>query len=687
MKELLEDIKLSRVAYLLEKIEKKETDEKIKAFKKLEKMKITKKIGLFLIENSIRDYGLYDEFGGVNSSIIELCFKKYYYEYNSAIEKAFKNLSKEAQNRVLILLTTIDDNNTLNLYVELILKYYKDREIIPIGNLTDKPLLYPYLFPKLYKVLKYSSKRNNILILINSYLNSGVVTKEDLKKHKKILTDSIINLFNEALKFKFKNTYEALHDKEYRDLRFFLEIAINIESYISGKKTREYLDKLLKKNDNQLKLFILDNYFKNQKNIEHINFNSIARDKASRYALFELLTIYEKIDLMPKKYLNQKLLAESDFYTNFLIISSYANEPENIEFYKKINDNGYDYYVYKFSCKYKYNNYSNDYLTTYICSQIGIEKYNNKEVVSNFVGISGGYDPNIKSSIVIKPLSNLLFDNVDEKNIDNVIENLIDLKNNKLINQDETTSKKQKNHKDKSKAKNEKKFNSKKNRIEKVFKLKKNKIKKEKPVKLKKEKVKKDRELKNYIDQNNEITGKKNHIFTYFLLFLFAVFLGLLIYCILYIYGVGSINDGVDEEVIKAVELKDKGNFTEIMGTEIFNQEEAEYFVLLYKKGKNEKNKYYRYINEYSKRDYRFYYVDLNNGENKFLYGPNELGFTLVEDRLLKVKDHEFEYFVDGKKNILNEMQLQIETIINQEQQALKEEKKAKEKVKKQKNN
>ena len=161
---------------------------------------------------------------------------------------------------------------------------------------------------------------------------------------------------------------------------------------------------------------------------------------------------------------------------------------------------------------------------------------------------------------------------------------------------------------------------------------------------------------------------------------MFAVFLGLLIYCILYIYGVGSINDGVDDEVIKAVELKDKGNFTEIMGTEIFNQEEVEYFVLLYKKDKNEKNKYYRYINEYSKRDYRFYYVDLNNEENKFLYGPNELDFILVEDRLLKVKNHEFEYFVDGKKNILNEMQLQIETIINQEQQTLKDKKKSKEK-------
>ena len=94
---------------------------------------------------------------------------------------------------------------------------------------------------------------------------------------------------------------------------------------------------------------------------------------------------------------------------------------------------------------------------------------------------------------------------------------------------------------------------------------------------------------------------------------------------------------------------------------------------MLYNDAKKEKTKYYRYINEYSKRNFRFYYVDLKNEENKFLFGPNELDFILYTDRLLKVKEKEYEYYVDGKTNILNEMQRQIEEIMEKE----KEEKKA----------
>ena len=39
MKELIEELKLNRVAYLLEIIEKKDFDSKISAYKKLEKIK------------------------------------------------------------------------------------------------------------------------------------------------------------------------------------------------------------------------------------------------------------------------------------------------------------------------------------------------------------------------------------------------------------------------------------------------------------------------------------------------------------------------------------------------------------------------------------------------------------------------------------------------------------------------
>ena len=162
MKNLIEDIQLSKLSYLIEILEKRSLKEKLKAFKKLEKFKITRNMGLFLIENSTKNFDVMDEFGGINSSLIELCFKNYFPEYNDAIRNVFKDLSNEAQDRVLYLLTTRDDIDTLSLYSDLVVKYYKDREIIPIGELSKKPLAYPYLFPNLFKALKFKSTKNNI---------------------------------------------------------------------------------------------------------------------------------------------------------------------------------------------------------------------------------------------------------------------------------------------------------------------------------------------------------------------------------------------------------------------------------------------------------------------------------------------------------------------------------------------
>ena len=703
MKELLADIQLSKVAYLVEKMEKKDVDEKIKSYRKLEKMKINKNIGLYLIQNSTRNFNLEDNLGGISSSLIELCFKEYYPEYTKAIERVFEKLSENAQDRVLYLLTTIDNEDTISLYADLVVKYYKKRKSIPIGDLQNKPLAYPYLFPKLFKTFKFENINNNILILFSNYLNSGTVIKEDIKKNKKVITDLLIKIFEKSLTFKFKTTYEGLNIQEYKELRYYLELAVNIEMSVSGRKTKEYLNKLLKKHDNQIKLFIIDNYFRKKQDISKINFNEIARDKASRYALYELLTIYEKTDLMPKKYLNQKLIAESDFYTNFVITSLYKSEPKNLEFYKKFTIDGFDYYAFKFKYTYLFNVTTNDYLTDYISDQIGINKYNGKEIEADFIGISGGYDPSKKTSMVVKPHKKLLASKINEKDdIDNIILELINQKDEEVLLEE---IKKQKEKKKKDNVPKNKNKETKKTKVKKVSENENNeetvskkdtKPKKESKFRkfiIKYKEKRKDRkqrksqkkELK-LVEQKNidieleeyEKPKRKFHIFAYFLLFLFAVFLGLLIYCILYIYGVGSINDGVDETVIKPVKLEDKGNFTEIRATEIFNQTEGEYFVLLYTGAATEKNKYYKYINEYSKRNYRFYFVDLKNDENKFLYENNDMGFVLSEDRLLKVKDREYEYYVDGKKNILNEMQAQIELIILQEQEAAKEAKKQK---------
>lgn len=617
MKELLEDIKLNKVAYLVEILEKRDNEEKLKAYKKLQKISISKNIGLYLIQNSYKNFGIDDDFGGIGSSLIELCFKNYYDEYTSEIKKVFDKLNKKARRRVVYLLTTTINRSALELYADLILKYFKDEEI-PIGNLYSRPDTYSYIFPKLYKALKFKNTDSNILVLISNYLNSGVVPKQDLKKNKKLVIDAICKLFDETIKSKFsyKNSFEALNNFEYKHIRYYLELAINIELYVSNKTTKEYLEKLYKKNDNQLKLFILDNYIRSEVDIKKKNLLPIAKDLSSRYALYEFLLAYDMIELFPKKYLKAELLAESDFYTNFAITNAYLYEPKSIKLIKTVIRNEYKYYIFSFKCTYKYTSETSDFLTNYICSVVGIEKYNGQEITSDFIGISGGYNKDKEVSKVEYNLTSMLYKKLDNINdTDLVIEELLPKKI------DIVTA-------------NDKKKKIRKNNIE----------------------IKEDK--------------KKRYIFDYILLFLFFVFEVMLIYCMLYVNDIANIGGGVKKNPFKSSLLESSTVLEEINGNDIYSKPEEEYYVLLYKKKDENKSPYYTYINEYSKRNIKFYYVNLNKEENKFLLEPNNFGFVVNKERLLKVKKGEYLYYIDSRVNILNEMKKEIDEFKKQEAEA-----------------
>lgn len=657
IREIIEEIKLKKVANLIEIMQLKDINHKIDAFNKLEKMKITKEIGLFLIDSARFDYGVKDGSGGISGSLISLCFKEYYDEYTIELKKLYKYLDEDAKNKLVFLLSTVDNESALKLYVDLVLKNYSDSEFIPISNLYERPYLYNILFPKLYKALKFKTKKNNILILVNDYLNASVVKIEDLKKNKKIIQDAIINVFEQALKFeKFTNTTKALQNSEYFDLRFFLELCINIEYYVSSKRTEDYLKKLFNRNDNQLKLFILDNYLRKNKDISKLNIDLIAKDDASRYPLFDMLNIYAKANFIPKKYLEQKLLAKSDFYINFMILTKYEETLKNYKFIEKKDIDNYTYYIFKFKHSYTYDNTVSDFATNYIMHQSGLDKYNNKKVVKEFIGISGGYITNEEPSTIAvnhkRVLCSVIKEN-EEETINLLIESIKnDIEQNKKQNNIDST----KNKKTKVKKKDKK---VKKERIKKKNK----KLKREKV--LKKEVIKEENITQDIVSETKK--EKKHHFhFSYILIFLFFIFITLLVLCVVYSYDSDLIKIKVNKSDYISSKINNASSFKEIDGHDIYSQEQNEYYVLLYKKNSNEKNTYYTYINEYLKNNITIYYVNLNDEKNKFLFENNDLNFVLSKDRFLKVVDKDFEYYIDGKTNILMEMKNQVD-IFNKE--------------------
>lgn len=610
IRNLIEELKLKKVANLIEIMQKKDINEQIVAFKKLEKIKVTKNIGLFLIESAKFDYKVEDGNGGISSSLISLCFKEYYDEYTPQIKKIFKYLKPDAQNRVVFLLSSIDNESSLKLYVDLVLKYYSESTFIPIGNLFERPNLYNILFPKLYKALKFNYPRNNILLIINDYLNQGIIPKIDIKKNKKLIQDAIIKVFNAALKYNFKNTFDALSDEEYFDLRFFLEISVNIEGFVSSKRTKDLLDKLFKKNDNQLNLFILENYMNKGMDISKIKLNNLAKDDASRYPLFDILSSYGMDDLIPKRYKTGKMIAKSDFYINFMIYTKYK---ENMKSFKYINVKtieGYRYYIFKFNYKYTYDNRPQDFVTNYLVHQSGLDKYSLTSIDTEFIGISGGYIDSDEPSLLAFNHKRLIISKIENNEEDTIT---------KLVGE----------------------------------------IKKD---------INKEKDIVKNLEEEKEVINDKKYRFhfSYILIFLFFIFISLLIVFVIFSYDPDliKINKNVNNYVSSKIKETDK--FKEINGSDIYNQGEVEYYVLFYKRGKKEKNVYYTYINEYIKNNLIVYYVNLNDEKNKFLYENNDLNFVIEKDRFLKVRDKDFEYYVDGKDNILKEMKNQI-NILNKE--------------------
>ena len=619
-KNVLNDLKLNRISYLLEVIETQNFKQKVDAYNKLRKIKLNEDDGHFIIDKvTTIKHSNKDDFN-VEISLLSLVFKNYYDSYSDHILEIFKKLNTNTKYELLNILANSNDPSELILYRILLTNYYKEFNNYPLGTIATNKDNYDLIFPELYETFKAKNNRNSILLLLNDFINQGVVPLEHLNKNKKVLQKLIINIFKEGIKYKIDTNENFMSKKEYIDLRIFLEVAINIEFYVSSKETKSNLEKLYKIKDNQLKLFILESYSRKEMSISKMNLNSIARDNLSRYPLYTFLEYNNLEKLMPKKYSNNKDLSLSDLYINYGISTGYTKVPYDFELLEERIIDNYKYYIYKFKAPFNYNEEIIDPATDYLLRNIKVDQelINNGEIT--YIGVSGGYNKDKNPSSIEKPLEGLKIAKLDD-DLDKII--------NKLLN------------------------------IE------------IKPVEVKKEEEVVPKEVK-------ESKLSKIFDFSKLLTFFSIMIMVLTILLILYLNNIDLFNLRKNSlnhtNMIHAVLLEQKDLVSEINYKEIFWKEDGEYYVLFFKK--KDKSIYYEYLNTLLKNDYKFYFVDLSNKDNKPIYEGNETGFVISEDTLLKVKDHEYSFYIIGKSNIQDEFKSYTDEI----EKKLEEERKAKEK-------
>lgn len=637
----LNGLKFNKLSYLLETIELRNNKKKLIAYNKIRKMTLTKEMGLLILEkleNIKEDTNL-----GLNIriSLISLLFNNYYFEYSEKLYNLYPKLSYESKVELVKILSFTNIEEGVLLYKNIVSKYYKDFDTIPTGNLSFNKANYLYLFPDLYKALKLDTGMNNIIILLNDFVNSGVVPLEHIKKNKKLIQDNIIRIFKEGIKYKYKDEF-FMNESEYIDLRIFLECAINLEYLVSNKETKNYIDKLFKKKDNQLKLFILDNYVRKNKDISKINLNSIAKDILSRYPLYSFLKFNKKENLMPKKYMNNKSLSESDLAINFSIFNSYSLKPYDFKLKEERIINNKKYFIYEFKTKYNYKEEITDAATDYILKTTKIDEVLTNNTETTYIGISGGYNKSKDPSVVELPLKELKV-SILNGDYDEIISSLLPKEEVKEIEKKEDTLVKEK-------------ANEKEIEITDVEK---------KPTILRR-------------------------IFSFNTLLTLTCLVTLSFVFILYLYinNVDVFNIMKDHKdftktTVKPAEIKKdrKEKFREIKYNEIFNRGEHDYYVLFFKH--KLKSVYYPYINKMVNENYIIYYVDLSKKENKPIFENNETGFIINDDTFLRVIDGEYNFYIINKSNILKEFDLYMKVIDeNEKLRKLEEEKKKKEQEK-----
>ena len=651
MKNFIEQIKLSKLSYLLEVIEVRDFKSKIKAYNKLSKMKITKDMGLVILnETDFEHHNTYSDFN-ISLSLISLLFKDYYDEYSERLKEIYPKLTLESKYEVLNLLSCSEHKSAISLYKDLVIKYGKELEDIPIGTLSSSKEKYDLIFPDLFKALKLNIKRNNVLLLLNDFINNGGAKEKDLKKNRKLILDSITKILREAANYKFKKDEVIMQNKDYINLRIFLEAICSIEFYISNKDTKTYLEKLLKKKDNQLKLFILENYIKKSKDISKISLTSIAKDPLSRYPLYSFLVFYNLERLMPKKYANNKALAESDLYINYCINYKYSSIPENMEYIDERVVNDYKYYIYKFETKYNYEEEVKDIATDYILKNTEIDKTIKENGVVTYVGISGGYNKDLDPSLIEKNLTVLSVKKYSgnyDKAIEEILPKKINLPVEVLKEKKEKVEKVEKVEKQEVETKEKKKFT--------LFK--------------KKDKVKKEKEEK-VIESVEEIEKEPTilrRIFSFntLLIIICLSFAGSVFVLYTYLNGMDILNlknnstDYTNLKLVKKARITGE-NYSEINYDQIWNQAQGEYYVLFYHK--KDLSVYHNFINTLIENNYTVYFVDTKKAENNPIFGGNSTGFVIQKDTWLKVKDKEYEFYVVGKTNIIKELRDYVEEI------------------------
>lgn len=254
------------------------------------------------------------------------------------LKEAFPDMSPWARSVTLSILARISTEHSLKTLLNLLDNYIDDLAIFNFDmaiNPKDGKSI-GFLFPELFEFIEYKNIQYTLLRLIWSCLEKGTLKVEEVMKEKEVLLREYKLYKKQYLSIEGKLSKEDRWSEVYLNIRNMMSILLDIFSFLEFEFVENELIEALSFEDNRLKAFAIQSLLAHGKDVNENILFEVASDDETRNFLYGFLIEFDKEELFPRDFRNQKDIAVSELTNWLLYPTELGHTPSEIEFMEVI---------------------------------------------------------------------------------------------------------------------------------------------------------------------------------------------------------------------------------------------------------------------------------------------------------------------------------------------------------------
>lgn len=300
----------------------------------------------------LRKYSFLD----TSTTLVEVAAAKPFPDYIPIILELFPQYNDGAKTQSLYMLSIMPEREAAEAYLKL-LDSFAQKGGIPyliLGDVEQTSRHVEVFFPALLNFTRLPKFRYSIYLLLLSFLQKGLLQQEQIHSHLKSLYSAYAKCEEKLMAQQQSSGIAWMWRARYSTLRADAALYLDLLGYLSGKETIQFLRNALKYSDPRLKYFAVVSLLRLGQPVAAKHITEVAASAEIRGHFFNELGKMGKNHLFPKKFKNQKALAETNMVSWLTYPTELGRVPDEIELMNiistKLEDSSEiaDYYIYRF---------------------------------------------------------------------------------------------------------------------------------------------------------------------------------------------------------------------------------------------------------------------------------------------------------------------------------------------------